>query len=169
MLRMMVATTLMVLAMTAASQAGPISVGSGDNHATVVVNWSSGQIREFDVAFASQSILGLEAFDIIEAETTLTTDRKNFGFGVFIDGITMSGSSDIGFGGGDNWWHYWTMNAEETEWYPPMFGANTRVLYDGDSDGWVYGNADAPQVPEPATMLLLLTGGAALLRRARRA
>ena len=134
-----------------------------------MIDWAGGAVHDFDVAFSTASITGLEAFDIIEADTTLTTVRQDFGFGVFIDGISFHGHSNIGWAGGENWWHYWLKDSGQASWTAPLFGVADRVLTDGDADGWVYGNAGEPVVPEPATMALMLTAAAAVLRRRKRA
>ena len=143
----------------------PIEVGTGENSAELYVEWGDGYIAEFIVDFESASITGLGLFDIVEAQTTLTTVREDFGWGVFIDGIEFNGHSNIGFGGGEDWWHYWIKDAGETQWTSPAFGAVDRILYDGYSDGWIYGRAGA--VPEPATLALFALGGL-LLRKCRK-
>ncbi|MHC4737524.1 MAG: PEP-CTERM sorting domain-containing protein [Planctomycetota bacterium] len=141
----------------------PIEVGAGENSAELYIEWDDGYVAEFIVGFEDVTVTGLGLFDIIEAETTLTTVREDFGWGVFIDGITFNGHSDIGFGGGEDWWHYWIKDAGQTEWTSPAFGVADRILYDGDSDGWIYGRAGT--VPEPATLVLLGLGGLILRKR----
>lgn len=142
----------------------PIEVGTGENSAELYIEWDDGYVAEFVVDFEDVTITGFEMFDIIEAQTSLTTVRQDFGWGVFIDGIEFNGHSNIGFGGGEDWWHYWIKDAGQTEWTSPAFGVADRVLYDGDADGWIYGRAG--NVPEPTT-ILLLAFGAFVLRRPR--
>jgi hypothetical protein len=145
-----VATLLLGWALGAsAAQADPIEVGSGENQADVVIEFSSGAWYEFDVFFDGTTT-GLGLFDIIEFETDLETVRLDFGFGEFIDGIIFDGHSDVGFGGGENWWHYWTREVGESSWTASFIGAADRTVTDGDADGWVYGNANPP-VPEPTS------------------
>jgi hypothetical protein len=141
----------------------PIEVGVGENSAELYIEWDDGYVAEFIVDFEDITVTGLGLFDIIEAETTLTTVREDFGWGVFVDGITFNGHSDIGFGGGEDWWHYWIKDAGQTEWISPAFGVADRILYDGDADGWIYGRAGA--VPEPATIALFSLGGLVLRKR----
>ncbi|MBI4581729.1 MAG: hypothetical protein HY718_18680, partial [Planctomycetes bacterium] len=108
----------------------------------------------------------LDLLDAIEAGTTLTTIRV-FG-GLFIDGISYDGHGNSGFGGGEDWWHYWTRDAD-SPWTSPFFGAGDRVAQDGSADGWIYGRDGAP-LPEPATAVLGLAGAALLaIPRSRRA
>ena len=143
----------------------PVDVGSGDNSAGLYIEWGDGYVAEFLVRFENATVGGLGLFDIVEAETTLTTVREDFGWGVFIDGISYGGHSDVGYGGGEDWWHYWIKNAGQTEWMSPAYGAVDRTIADGDSDGWIYGRAGA--VPEPATVALLGLGGLLVLKRGR--
>lgn len=153
-----------------ATRADLITVGSGVNQAELVIEFSSGALFTFEVLFGVEStdtLTGLGLFDIVESETTLTTNRQDFGGSIFIDGITFSGHSDIGFGGDENWWHYWTMDAGELDWSTSFLAANQRIVSDGDADGWVYGKAAPPGiVPEPVTFVGLLAG-VLLLRRQR--
>ena len=155
---------IVVLAITSsAAIAIPIEVGTGGNSAGLYIEWSDGYIAEFLIKFEETTVTGLGLFDITEAGTSLTTVRNDFGFGVFIDGITYDGHSDTGFGGGEDWWHYWIKDAGESFWTSPSFGAVDRIVGDGDCDGWIYGRAGAP-IPEPATIVLLAFGGVILWR-----
>lgn len=153
----------------------PVSVGSGSHAANIIIEWSDGHIAEFLVGFDTPTITGLEAFDIIEADTALppisnplTTVRLPFGNDIFIDGITQGIHSNIGYDGGDNWWHFWIKDSGQSDWASPAFGVTDRILADGDSDGWIYGRAGAP-IPEPMTLSLLALGSLTLLRRRRSA
>lgn len=144
------------------ARADTIEVGSGANQASLLVNFGDGAVYTFGVLF-NGTTTGIGLFDLIEAETSLTTVRQTFGSDTFIDGISFDGHSNIGFGGGENWWHYWTMDTPPT-WDVSFISASSRVIEDGDSDGWVYGNANAP-VPEPSAVLLLAGGAVLMLRR----
>ena len=160
---------LTVVLFTASFASATIIVGTGENTANVYFEWSDGFEAEFAVSFDTASITGWEAFDIITTETALagnalTTVVEDFGWGPFIDGISYEGHSNVGYGGGEDWWHYWIKDVGQ-DWVSPAFGVADRVLLPGSSDGWVYGSAAAP-VPEPATMLLLAAGGL-LVRRKR--
>lgn len=163
------AVAAVTLAASNVSRADLITVGSGVNQAELVVEFSTGALFTFEVLFGvepTDTVTGLDLFDIVESETTLTTDRQDFGGAIFINGISFSGNSDIGFGGGENFWHYWLMDAGELDWSTSFLAANQRIVSDGDADGWVYGKATAPGiVPEPGTLLCLLVGALTLRRK----
>lgn len=150
----------------AALATDPIAVGSGANTAHVVINFSDGANYQFDVSFDGETS-GIGLMDIIEAGTALETERTYYGDAAFIDGITYAGDSDIGFGGGEDWWHYWVRESDAEAWQSPDYGASSRTVADGSWDGWVYGNAGEP-VPEPATLALMAAWTAGLAAMGRR-
>lgn len=155
-----------LLGAAAAAPAAVIPVGSGSDQAYVQVEFGDGAVYTFEVSFDG-SVKGLGLLDIIEANTTLTTVRIDFGWGVMVDGFIYDGHSNIGFGGGENYWHYWVKDPGQSEWVYPSYGAATRSAADGSWDGWVYGRAGAP-IPEPAAVLLTGTATGLVLRRYRR-
>jgi len=152
-----------LLAMALGAQAAPIQVGSGASTATVVIEFQDTATYEFAVLFDGPQT-GLGLFDIIEASVPLTTERQDFGFGVFIDGISYDGHTNSGYAGGEDWWHYYTYDFAADGWVAPSVGALDRPIGDGDRDGWVYGRSWAT-VPEPASLGLLGVGCLALIRR----
>jgi hypothetical protein len=156
-----------LLTAVAVAEATPIPVGSGVNKADVQIDFGDGSAYVFEVSFDG-SKTGMQLLDVIEAHSTLTTVQSDFGWGLFLDGVTYDGHSNVGYGGGDNWWHYWVKSPGQSNWQSPAYGAATRVVTDGSWDGWVYGRATAP-APEPATAMLLGAAGLFVLRRSRQA
>lgn len=155
-----------VLVISSLANAEEFTVGTGQNDAGLYIEWNDGYIAQFQVRFDSPSVTGIGLFDIVEASTGLTTVRQQFGSDIFIDGISFNGHSNIGYGGGADWWHYWTKDIGQADWMSPAFGASDRVVYNGDSDGWIYGR-DGEPVPEPVSIALFGLGGL-LLSRCRR-
>ena len=145
--------------------ATPVEVGQGVNSAYLYIEWSDGFVAEFDVNFGFDVMditTGMGLLDIVETDTSLTTVRVYDD--AFIDGISYLDHSDIGYLGDENWWHYWTMESDATEWIAPWdYGATDRIVENGDCDGWIYGRATA--VPEPGSIALLGLGGLALRKR----
>ena len=160
-----------LLAASVAAQADTIQVGTGVNQAEVWIEFKDAAMYTFGVSFGAEpedTVTGLDLFDIIEAETTLTTLRLTYGADTFIDGISYDGHSDQGYVPEDDWWHYWNMEAGDTSWTFATVAVSAREVSDGDSDGWVYGKAYPPgEVPEPACLAFLLTGVAFVVRRKR--
>ncbi|MFP3937376.1 MAG: PEP-CTERM sorting domain-containing protein, partial [Phycisphaerae bacterium] len=152
----------------AALATDPVAVGSGANTAYMLINFSDGANYQFDVSFDGETS-GIGLFDIIESDTTLVTDRTIYGDDAFIDGVTYGDHSDVGFGGGEDWWHYWIRESDSDGWQSPGYGASSRTVTDGSWDGWVYGSAGEP-VPEPTSLMVLAVAGGAVtaLRRRRR-
>lgn len=143
-----------------------VPVGSGTNHVSVVVQFSDEATFGFDVGFNTPTVTGFELFDLIESDTTLITTRRDFGFGPFVDGITHDGHSDSGFGGGEDFWHYWVRDSPTDPWGFSSVGVADRTVSDGGWDGWVYGSANAPSlIPEPGSFALLGLGTLWLFRR----
>jgi hypothetical protein len=155
----------LLLAGAAVTQATVIPVGTGANKANVQVEFGDGAGYTFEVSFDG-SKTGMGLLDIIEANTSLTAVRNDFGWGVFVDGFIYDGHSNVGWGGGENWWHYWVRESGQNAWESPSYGAVTRAATDGSWDGWVYGRASAP-TPEPATALLFGLMGVFVMCRSR--
>jgi len=148
---------VLVLAVTCGfANATPISVGQGVNSANVYIEWAGGNIAEFVVNFGqspTDTVKGIQLLNTIEQSTTLITVQYSGGF---LDGITFNGNSNIGYGGGENWWHYWVNDGQGWD-CPWTYGAGAREVGNGDSDGWIYGRDGAP-VPEPLSVALLGLG-----------
>jgi len=149
----------MLLAAVSAATAAPVEVGSGVNEARVYIEWADGFRVEYLVRFGlteADTITGLGLLDIIEADSELVVTRADYGWGIAVDGFRYQDHNDVGYGGGDLWWHYWTDNAGSREsWVSPWTGAADRIVRHGDADGWIYGHGDAPK---PAWETLFLSG-----------
>jgi hypothetical protein len=158
---------LMVCGLADRAGADAISVGSGTNTATVYVGFKDGAMYEFDVSFdapAGETFTGLDLIDLVGDETPLSI-AYGYGGG-YVDGMSYEDHGNSGYGGGDDWWHYWVAEEGDTGWTAPGYGAGDRVVSDGSMDGWIYGSAHTPPaIPEPATMALLAVGGLAVLAR----
>ncbi len=145
----------------------PVAVGSGQNTAHVLINFGSGANYQFDVSFDGD-VKGIALLDMIDAETALEAHILEFDFGRMVDGFSYDGHSDIGYGGGEDWWHYWTRESAEDDWVSADVGAGGRTVDDGTWDGWVYGRGTEPVVPEPGTFALLAVAACAALPGSRR-
>jgi hypothetical protein len=139
----------MLVAAVSAATAAPVEVGSGVNEARVYIEWADGFRIEYLVRFGlteADTTTGLGLLDIIEAESELAVTRVDYVWGIAVDGLRYQDHNDVGYGGGDLWWHYWTDNAGSREkWVSPWTGAADRVVHHGDADGWIYGHAGAPK------------------------
>jgi len=160
----MLSTAVVILACVGIVQATPIEVGSGDNTAGLYIEWKDGFSMKFLVSFPEESITGMELIQRVADATPLTIVVNDFGFGRFVDGIAWEEHANAGWGGGEDWWHYWTKEGGHN-WASSMIGASDRVVVDGAWDGWVYGRAG---IPEPATLLLVGLGVMFVRRQAAR-
>jgi hypothetical protein len=151
------ATTLLS---TTPAEALPIeaTVGTGSNAANILVEFQDGNAFVFEVLFSGSEISGLDAITTIEASLpSFSLVLLDFGaFGFAVDGVTYGAHSNLGFGGGELFWHYWTKEAELDAWAFADVGVSFRQIQDGGWDGWKY-EAQAP-VPEPGTAVLVGIG-----------
>ena len=157
-----------LLLVTLAGWATPIPVGTGTNHAEVVINFSDGGYYEFEISFDDPGSTGIDLLDRIETETSLTTLRTDFGgsLGIAIDEIRFMGHADTtDFDTSFEYWNYWTRDTPMDPWGPSVAGASSRIVPDGGSDGWVFSlfEAQPPMVPEPSAMGLMALGWLGLM------
>jgi hypothetical protein len=146
-----------------------INVGTGANTSFLVIDFKDGAKYQFAVAYDGAA----DGEDLL----TITRDAglgfdvtlQSFGFGNFVDGIAYDGHTNSGFGGNEDFWHYWTSNAADPpSWALSQVGISDRVVTDGSWDGWVYGSTAEPAlVPEPSAAMLILVALAGLLARPR--
>ncbi len=160
------------------------SVGSGQFHSTVQIDFSTGDGYVFNVAW-SGTATGMDLLQIIDQAMSvndpeafqLVTD--DFGWGAFVSGLGVGDSYEYGTGDlwpeVENYWHYWTDSGTAggpgNDWQSSWIGASDRIAYDGSRDGWVFILPDAPQsVPTPAAAVVALLFGGSLgsPRRRRR-
>lgn len=165
----MVRSKCLVWAVAIAGAAGSVAmaavvpVGTGGSQAELYVEFADGAAYSFQVAFDGP-MTGMGLFDAVEAATGMTTMRVFEG--AFIDAVTYDGHSNSGFGGGENWWHYW-IREPGGPWTMSFISATDRIVSDGTGDAWIYGHA-LPPVPEPATALLACAGMVLVLPNRRR-
>jgi len=160
-----------VLIVSSSIIAMPIEVGTGVNTAGVYIEWSDGFIAEFDINFGQSTldtITGADLLLTLDGELSdFTLIYTNWGSetapDLFVSGIEYQGHINSGYGGGENWWHYWIKDVDESEWISPMYGMSNRTVCNGDMDGWIYGRSTT--IPEPTTIALLTLGGLLLRRR----
>lgn len=156
------------------AQAGVISAGSGDSSAFVLIQFKNNNAFAFEVGYTGPTTSGIGLLDALDSALggSFTLDAPDVPpFGRFVDGITYLTNTNSGFGGGEDWWHYWVWDFDNNAWLSPFdFGASTRVVNDGDRDAWVYGSAEAPSttlIPEPTAIILLVAGVPVILLRRR--
>lgn len=163
------ATALVVVASPVTALPIETTVGSGPNTAHILFEFQDSTAYVFDVLFSGLSISGIAAINTIDAAlASFDADLLDFGpFGFAVDGITYGASSNIGYGGGELWWHYFTKEAENDAWVFSNLGASFRQIENGGWDGWKY-EAGAP-IPEPGTAVLVSLGLVVLGYRRRHA
>lgn len=162
------------------------AVGEGPFTSVVHIQFGDGAHFGWEVAYDEAS--GLTGLDLLlrleQAVDDLSLDLQFFGdpsnpANAFVDGIRFGDHSDAGFGGGEDFWHYWTRESfTDPVWETAAFGAGLRPVADLSVDGWRYGSPAAPgaggspaSAPEPAASALLLSalGAAAIVGRRSRA
>ncbi|XAL98200.1 PEP-CTERM sorting domain-containing protein [Phycisphaeraceae bacterium D3-23] len=172
--------------MTAGAADVDLSTGSGGDYAELVVHFSDDAHVSFGVTFDAAAAqwsgedlvlfvadaTGGRALDGSDASFVPPSDFgdfaaldvvfKTFAFGSFFDGFGYGTSSDLGYAGGEDYWHFWsgtTTANTPTGWTVPDIGASDVAVADGSAVGFRYGSAAAPlAVPEPGTAALLVGG-----------
>jgi len=162
------------------ASANPIEItdtaGVGSSSAFMAINFSDGAQFNFQVSFDG-TIKGEALLDLLDAETDLNviyeyyTNKENKVIR-YVDGFSYGDHVNQGFAGGENWWHYWTADSlkpnGKPDWVYSNVGCSERDVVDGSWDGWVYGRASTPYVPEPATIGSVSLGLMLLRNRSRK-
>ncbi len=145
-MKQLIFACIFLLATAAFLPADVTSVGTGDNAASLFVQFEDRSLHEFQYRFDG-TITGydlLTALDAaLDAAPDLSVALQDFGYGHFVNALSYQGHSNGSYRGGEDWWHYWNRPADG-EWSVSWVGISDRVLSDGDADGFVYGYADAP-------------------------
>lgn len=139
-----------------------VQFGHKDNLFTFGYRWNDGEAQYGDDMIKAIAAAG--GLDVVIV--------KGF-YGDYVDGISYGSFNMAGYGGGENWWHYWVNNPGSDWEMPWTYGSSSRTLVNGCWDGWVYGTYNAPGVPEPNSLTALcslmgLAASAKLLRFRRK-
>lgn len=173
-----------------------LSTGGGSDYAELVVHFGDGADVTFGVSFdaAAEAWSGEALVNFVASATGgrsidgsnplfsppadfgqaggLDVVFQTFGFGSFFDGFGYGGSSNLGFGGDEDYWHLWegtTTQSHPTGWGASSVGASDIDITDRSAIGFRYGSALAPlAVPEPGSLGILLGGVWVFGRRATR-
>jgi hypothetical protein len=144
------------------------SVGAGINTSSVVVDFGP-QTFDFLVHY-NGSISGIDALNLIQADSYFTYAETTYSFGDFVTAIDYGGYDEAG--AGSDYWHYFT-STDGVSWSLSGSGASARMLTNGSYDGWKYAaNSASPvtpfaTVPEPAGAVIAAVAGLLGLRRRR--
>ena len=153
--------------------------GSGGNTALLVVDfWAGNGVSDsfaFGCSFGDDSLTGMQMLDILHAADNGLTYAQSGGFVSDIWYDTGAQVYHTTYSWPDSWWGYCTSDDWGENWTPSMVGLGDRVLGDGECDGWVGADSSnwtpiptTPVVPEPASILCVLPGLAALMGLAKR-
>jgi hypothetical protein len=160
--------------------------GTGVNKAVVVVDFAPGNGADdsfaFGVNFGAAATDKITGYDLLQAAAS---GNGSLGLDSHVDALwgweldeiwytdpRTSQLHDVRNSWPTAWWSYWA-STDGTNWSSSDVGASTRVVGNGDIDGWMAQQGDvwpgtppvAPmkEVPEPSTLVLALAGGLAVL------
>jgi hypothetical protein len=152
--------------------------GAGDHEVVMVLDFWPGDGPDNSFAFGYRfDEASLRGSDLL---TELDTADNGFTFadsGGFVTDFWYDDGDTIHHVGAvwpESWWSYWLSDDFGEVWASSMVGAGDRILYDGDTDGWLAKPGDdltsapvTPVLPEPGTFLTVLVGGLAVFRGSR--
>jgi hypothetical protein len=143
-LRLGFLTTFVVALVAVAASLAVTLAADGPNRAGLVVTFEN-HTETYWIEFEEEQISGVDLLERSGLDVTYS------GFGGLgsavcaIDGVGCTNPGDCWCqckSGTCNRWVYFRM--EDGEWKQMPFGASTRVLKDGDVDGWTWGAGDEP-------------------------
>jgi len=152
--------------------------GGGEHESVMVLDFWPGDGQDdsfaFGYRFDGASITGVELVQgLNDADNGLTFG----GSGGFVTDFWYDDGDTVhhtGFSWPESWWSYWGSEDFGEAWTSSAVGAGERVLFDGDTDGWLAKPGDdlisepvTPIVPEPSTLFVLFVGGLIAVRRSR--
>ncbi len=156
-----IALSLLLITPAAAHELDDIQIeswaGTGDHTVLLVVDfWPYNDAADsfaFGYRFTADELTGLELLNALhDADNGLTFDHTD-GFVTDFWYVTDAGTYHTGYDWPTSYWSYWLSDGFGEIWDHSVFGAPQRILYDGDTDGWlaVPGN---DYDSEPVTPLL---------------
>jgi hypothetical protein len=113
--------------------------GSGPHKAYVVVDFDDSTTKPaefaFGVRFSSPTLTGHQAMDLLTSSTSLRYELNAWGM-MSEMWYNNAGNEFHGTGEFPPWWSYWTSPNFGGAWEFVTEGFDTRVMEDGDTDGW---------------------------------
>ncbi|NJP06806.1 MAG: hypothetical protein HC837_14925 [Chloroflexaceae bacterium] len=128
---------------------GSTTTGTTDqNQAALAVRFSDGTVETECITFSEDEISGA---DLLERSTLTVETLDSDSFGTAICKIGNEGcSADTCFCDPDSFWKYFLRT--ESAWESSPVGASSRMLTNGDLDGWAWGSSDDSQAQPPADL-----------------
>ncbi|MHC4156528.1 MAG: PEP-CTERM sorting domain-containing protein [Planctomycetota bacterium] len=143
------------------------TAGSGDNEATIAVDFDLGNYFLFTYRWDGDAT-GWDALSAIDQAGSLAVEATDFGeWGMFVDDLDYPGGLEYDYGEGINTgWSYCIGDNES--WSSSPVGVSFYPLSDGEWNSWVWTNYDESwmpvrgpgeqPIPEPGTLALLGLG-----------
>ncbi len=137
---------LFALLLGLGSASPPAAAQEGDHHAGLVVQFADGGTRQYCVAFAEESITGLDLL----LKSGLDVKVESYGsMGALVCKIGADGCdfpaqpcACLSYGPGGVYWSY--SHLKDGAWKVATQGAAGYKIRDGDVDGWAWSSGKAP-------------------------